>query len=166
MPPLVVATISPVPVMAFPTAKHTLVLTHVTPFRATSSVAGVDCAVQFEPLLEVAMTVATLLVPPTAKQTDALGQFTSFSGVFVPLGADFDVQIEPPFVVAMIVGELPARPPTAMQCVALAHDTPCSAAVTDARWTLRGPGGPPVALSPRSAEPRGRRCPPPRSRCC
>src|ERR1700748_2723100 len=33
-PPLVVATISPVPVTAFPTAKHTVVLVHATAFSA------------------------------------------------------------------------------------------------------------------------------------
>jgi alkanesulfonate monooxygenase SsuD/methylene tetrahydromethanopterin reductase-like flavin-dependent oxidoreductase (luciferase family) len=81
--------------------------------------------------LAVAITVAALLVPPTAKQTVALGQSMSVSGVFVPAGADFAVQVEPPFVVAMIVGELPTRPPTAKQVVALAHETPWRAAVTD-----------------------------------
>ena len=65
-PPLVVATISPVPLTAFPTVKHTVVLVHVIAFRATLSVDGTVWAVQVVPPLVVAMTVAALLLPPMA----------------------------------------------------------------------------------------------------
>src|ERR1700760_261715 len=98
--------------MAFPTAKHTLVVGHVMAFRATLSAAGGVCAAHVAPPLLVAMIVAVLLLPPTAKHTVALGQSTSFSWVCVVVGADCDVQVEPPFAVEMIVGNDPTRPPT------------------------------------------------------
>ena len=79
MPPSVVPTISPVPVIALPTAKHTVVLGQAMLFRATLSDAGGVWAAHVEPPLVVAMTVDALLVPPTAKQTVALGQSTSLS---------------------------------------------------------------------------------------
>jgi hypothetical protein len=154
VPPLVVATISPVPLMAFPTAKHALALTHVTPFKATLSVDGSVWAAQLEPLLAVAITVEALLVPPTAKHTLALGQLTSFSGVFVPDGGVCDVQVEPPLAVAMIVGEPPAVAPTARQWVALAHETPWRAPVTLAGGLCAVQVLPPLVVAAISGAPR------------
>ena len=61
-----VATISPVPVTAFPTAKHTVVLVHVTAFSAWLSPLGGVWAVHVEPPLIVARSVAALVLPPTA----------------------------------------------------------------------------------------------------
>ena len=98
-----VPTISPVPVTAFPTAKHTVVLVHVTAFSAWLSSLGGVWAVQVEPPFVVTISVATLLLPPTAKHTVALGQLTSFSAVFVA-GAVSEFQVDPPLVVEMIVG--------------------------------------------------------------
>jgi hypothetical protein len=63
---LVVAAISPVPLTAFPTAKHTVVLVQVTAFSAWLSPLGGVCAVQVEPPLTVISSVATPLVSPTA----------------------------------------------------------------------------------------------------